>query len=166
MSMEDRPRGWMFACPAGIASQINLDWADALRRVSHSLGAKRERPAVSEKEPPDAFGPATWEQILSYLPVPGTLRLVRSNTYGSARLLVLDDQSTDYLASWTPETADDWSPVMEAAAAKIVEGFAHHPTWKFTSGGAAGALLRLRGRALTARAGADGAVYYYWYEPL
>jgi hypothetical protein len=166
--MHDRSRGWLFACPDDVAKRLDLDLSDAPRRISHSPGAKKPRPAVSESEPPDQFGPEVWERILSRLQAPARVTFLRSNAYGSARLYRVNDDATDYLATWTPQTADDWSPTMDAIAHKLVEDFADDAHWRPLHGGAAGALLHARGCALKAKS-ADGAaagLYYYWYVPL
>ena len=87
----DEARGWMFACPLDVAETIDLHKNDAPRTVSHSLGAKRERPAVAESTRPDNFGHEIWNRILAQLPVPGQLTHIRSNSYRSASLYILDD---------------------------------------------------------------------------
>jgi hypothetical protein len=156
----------MFACPHDVAETIDLNRKDAPRTVSHSLGAKRERPAVTESARPDNFGHEIWDRIFSRLPVPGQLTYIRSNSYGSASRYVLDDALTDYLAGWTPETADVWAPLMEEVADQLVNEFADDTTWRPLRGGAAGTLLRLRGHALQARLGPAAGVFYYWYAPL
>jgi len=89
----------MFAFLDDGIQELDLDWADAPRRISHDLGPKRPRPAVTEKEPPDNLGPEVWARVLSHLPVPARLTFLRSNTDGSARLFRLNDEAADYLAS-------------------------------------------------------------------
>jgi len=156
----------MFACPLDVAETIDLNRNDAPRTVSHSLGAKRERPAVAESTRPDNFGHEIWNRILAQLPVPGQLTHIRSNSYRSASLYILDDPSTDHLAGWTPDTADVWEPLMEDVADRLVNEFADDTTWRPLHGGAVGALGRLRGHALKARSGSAAGVFYYWYAPL
>jgi hypothetical protein len=80
---------------------------------------------------------------------------------------VLNDEAADYLASWSPDTVDEWNDASQAIATQIVDDFADHPSWRPVQGGAVGSLLSLRRRALEARSpSAAASVYYYWYVPL
>jgi hypothetical protein len=163
----DDRRGWLFACPDDVITEMDLDWADAPRRISHALGAKRQRPAVSEANPPDNLGPAIWSRIFARIAVPGELLRVRSNEYGSATLYRLTSDATDYLATWTPDAADLWVGAMHATAEDLVVHFRSDARWKPLHGGAVGVLLDARGCALLARSSkVRASVFYYWYEPI
>ncbi len=116
--------------PRATAETIDLNRNDAPRTVSHSLGAKRRRPAVSQATSPDNFGPETWTRFLSCLPVAGALAYIRSNSYDTAALYVLDDESTDYLAGWTIGTAELWASVMDEVAHRLVGEFADDTGWR------------------------------------